>query len=61
MKINDLREKNGEELKKMLREAREKLRDFNFKVMQKQLKNVREIRKIKKAIARMLTLIKAKI
>jgi len=60
-KIKDLKEKNTEELTKMLREAREKLRDLNFKVTQKQLKNVREIRKIKKSIARMLTLIGGKI
>lgn len=58
MKIKEIREKPIEELNKMLRENRDKLRDFKFSVSQNQLKNVREIRKVKTLIARILTVMK---
>lgn len=60
MKMKELREKNEKEISKLLARARENLRDLRFKVSQKQLKNIREIRKIKKNIARILTIIKEK-
>ncbi len=57
MKIKELREKNVEELKKLLREKREQVRTLRFDIASRQIKNVRDIRNNKRDIARMLTLI----
>jgi len=57
MKIKELREKNKEELKKLLNEKREILRKLRFDVASKQIKNNRDLRENKKDIARILTLI----
>jgi len=43
------------ELKKLLQDNREKLRELRFNLESGKVKNVREIRKIKKDIARILT------
>ena len=43
------------ELKKTLQDNREKLRELRFNLKSGKVKNVREIRKIKKDIARILT------
>jgi len=59
MEFKELKAKTEKELKQILNESREKLRDLRFKDANKQLKNVREIRVIKKMIAKILTLIKA--
>jgi large subunit ribosomal protein L29 len=56
--LKELKLKSVSDLQKLLASSREKLRDLNFKVSQNQLKNVREIRIIKKNIARILTLLK---
>lgn len=58
MKIKELKIKSENELQALLRESREKLRDLRFKVAQRQLKNVRDVRKTKKLIAQILTLLK---
>ncbi|MEK7167382.1 MAG: 50S ribosomal protein L29 [Patescibacteria group bacterium] len=60
MEIKELREKEIKELNHLLSELRKKLDDLNFKVAQKQLKNVREVRNAKKAIAQILTVLKEK-
>jgi len=60
MKYKELQKKNKSELHKTLAESRDKLRDFRFKDANKQLKNVREIRKVKKVIAQILTLLNSK-
>ncbi len=60
MKIKDLKNKNKEELQEILDIKREKLRDLRFKDSNKQLKNVREIRLLKKEIAQILTIINQK-
>jgi large subunit ribosomal protein L29 len=57
MKIKELREKNPEELKKMLAEKKEVARGLRFAIASKQIKNNRESRNIKKEIARIMTLI----
>ena len=44
MKIKELREKNIEELQKMILEKQEKIRKFRFDIATKQVKNTREIR-----------------
>ena len=58
MEFKELKNKNESGLHKVLNESRDKLRDLRFKDASKQLKNVREIRVIKKTIARVLMLIK---
>ncbi|MFZ2975722.1 MAG: 50S ribosomal protein L29 [Candidatus Moraniibacteriota bacterium] len=60
MKIKELREKNIEELKKMLSEKQEKVRKLRFDIAVKQVKNTRELRGEKKDIARINTLISEK-
>ncbi len=60
MEFKELKNKTEKELKQILSESRDKLRDLRFKDANKQLKNVREIRVIKKSIARILTLLKVK-
>lgn len=57
MKIRELRNKNIEELKKLLIEKKEEVRKLRFDVATKQVKNTRQIRNSKKDIARVETLI----
>lgn len=57
MDLKELKTKTIAELHNILSDLREKLRDFRFKDSSKQLKDIREIRVIKKNIARVLTLI----
>ena len=58
MKIQELRQKSEAELKKLLPDNREKLRQLKFDLASGKVKNVRVIREIKKDIARILTLLK---
>ena len=60
MKIKELREKNIEELEKILLDKQEKVRKLRFDIAVKQVKNTRELRNEKKDIARILTLISEK-
>jgi len=57
MKIKELREKNTDELKKLLAEKRESVRKLRFDISSKQIKNNKELKNTKKDIARILTLI----
>ena len=57
MELKDLKKKNKSDLHRILNESRDKLRDLRFKDANKQLKNVREIRAIRKTIARTLMLL----
>jgi len=57
MKSIELRQKSKIELQKILRENQEKLQQLRFDLISGKIKNVREIRKIKKNIARILTLL----
>lgn len=59
MNIKELREKNKEELKKLLDEKRREAQKSRFDIVAKQVKNNRELRKAKRDIARILTLISA--
>lgn len=59
MKIKELREKNQEELKKLLAEKREEIRKLSFDISSKQIKNNRMLRNTKREVARILTLINA--
>jgi len=56
MEYKELTKKKESELHSLLSETREKLRELRFKDASKQLKNVREIREVKKTIARILML-----
>ncbi len=58
MKIAEIRKKSGSELEKLLGELRRKLRALRFDLVSGKVKNIREIRKIKKNIARILTILK---
>lgn len=60
MKIKELREKNTEELQKLLAEKREHARKLRFDIASKQVKNTKELKNVKLDIARALTLIKEK-
>ncbi len=61
MKAKELREKKIEELEKILKEKREKLKNLKLDLIQGKLKNVREIRETKRDIARILTILNSKI
>ncbi len=57
MEFKEIQQKSVSELHKLLADSRDKLREFRFKDSNKQLKNVREIRKIKAQIAQIFTLL----
>lgn len=57
MKISELRQKPEIELKKLLQDNRDRMRQLKFDLISGKVKNVREIRSIKKDIARILTII----
>jgi len=55
--IKELRQKSKEELGKLLKDIRERQRSLRFDLVTGKVKNVREIRQIKKDIARILTIL----
>jgi len=59
VKIKEIREKNKEELKKKLGELRNNLTKIRLDIASKQVKNHREIRKVKKDISMILTVLKS--
>ncbi len=56
-KTNDLRQKTTEELKKILSEKREELLNLRFEIANRKLKDFSRLKKSKKLIARILTLV----
>ncbi|PIZ98852.1 MAG: 50S ribosomal protein L29 [Candidatus Komeilibacteria bacterium CG_4_10_14_0_2_um_filter_37_10] len=58
MDLKELRKKEMSVLQTELAHQREELREMRFSVSNKQLKNLRVIRVVKKDIARILTVIK---
>ena len=56
MEIKELKQLSREELKKKMEDAREKLRQMRFDLQAGKVKDVREIRQVKKDIARIMTL-----
>jgi large subunit ribosomal protein L29 len=58
MKTKEYRKKTVSELEKMAREDRAKLQQLRFDLGSGKVKNVREIRSIRKGIARILTILK---
>jgi len=59
MEFKELKKKKTADLHKLLAESRDTLRDLRFKVASKQLKDVSVVKKIKKTIANVLTLLNA--
>lgn len=57
MEPKELRPKGLPELSKLAGELREELRDLRFKVSQRQLKDVRRIREVKRDLARIETIL----
>lgn len=57
MKIKEIAKKSEKELKRMLLEKRERLRNLSFDSAQGKIKNTSQIGKIKKDIARILTIL----
>jgi len=55
MKISELRTKTESEMKKIIQDNREKVRQLRFDLASGKVKNIREIRKVKKIIAKALT------
>lgn len=60
MKAQIFKDKSEAELQKILLEKRERLRQLYFELSQGKLKNNRQIRKVKREIARILTTINLK-
>jgi ribosomal protein L29 len=61
METKELTNKTPAELQKLLAQYREKLRELRFKDSNKQLKNVREIRRVRENIARIFTVLNTKV
>lgn len=57
MEYKELKNKTEQELHRLLAESRDKLRELRFKDANKQLKDVRSIRKIRVTIAEALTVL----
>lgn len=60
MNMRELRQKTKEELIEMLRARRMRAEEVRFMLYQKKIKNVKELREVKKDIARILTLLAEK-
>lgn len=60
MDTTELRGKTGTELQGLLRELRGKLQNLSFELAQGKVKNVREVRKTKRDIAQILTVLHQK-
>ena len=58
LKIKDLKNKGGSELRELLSEEREKLLTLKMRARESKVKNVKEAKEIRKNIARMLTILK---
>jgi len=57
MKISEFKQRSAAELQKILQESKEKLRVLRFDLSAGKLKNVSEIKKIRKDVARIKTIL----
>ncbi len=57
MKMSEIREKSEKELRTALFESRESLRGVRFGIAERETKNISEHRKIRREIARILTVL----
>jgi len=60
MKIKELRQKTDKELKELLINNRKKLGQLKFDLASKKLKNVNELKELRKDIARIITILNKK-
>jgi large subunit ribosomal protein L29 len=60
MKITEIRQKSEKDLQDLLSARKEKLRSLKFDLSSGKVKNVKEIREVKKDIAQILTVINSK-
>jgi len=60
MKTSELKQKTEKELRQILQEKKERFSQLEFDLASGKVKNVREIRAIKKDIARILTILQNK-
>ena len=60
MEFKELKTKSENELHRLLAEMRNEIRELRFKDASKQLKDVREIREKRTAVAQILTLLNSK-
>lgn len=58
MDIQAIREKSGDELERLLTEQRVQLEDLRFRMSARELKNVHDIRHVRRTIARILTVLR---
>lgn len=58
MKVKELSQKTKKELNDLLAENRHKLGQLRFDLASKKLKNIREIRGLRKDVARIITILK---
>jgi large subunit ribosomal protein L29 len=58
MEISQLRKKSKKEMNRLLLEKRDRLRELRFDLASGRIKNVREMRQLRRDIARILTLLK---
>lgn len=58
MKFNEVKDKNNKELLEMLKDLKGKLSGFSFQLSGNTLKNSSEIKKTKKDVARIMTVLK---
>lgn len=58
MKAKELREQSEKQLQILVKDSKEKLKSFRFSLANKQLKDYSEIKKTKKIIARIKTVLK---
>ena len=58
MKLKEFRDLSKEDLTKQLEETHQELFNLRFRLTTKQLVNHREVRRVKKKIARLMTLLK---
>lgn len=61
LSLKEIKEKSASELHDLLKKCREEMRALRFSVAAKQEKNIRNLRTIKKNIARILTVLKEKV
>lgn len=60
MKFKELKNKSAKDLTKLLEDSQNNLREMRFKVANDQLKNIRELRTIKRSIQRIKFLLNQK-
>jgi len=58
LKAKEIRALSSLEIRKQLEEARRELFNLRFRLATRQLANHREVRKVKKKVARMLTILR---